>query len=251
MVYNPTSIVGESWGIALRSSPALSHIGHFTESACASIIQIPGGIFLPAQRKPAFPGMNGGGVPPAMVSKGRVEKGCFYLPSPPRTAKPWEVMSVSLFGSLKSSLTSIIEVPVIIGRQMVDRSLRSANPRRVDRENRPSPAANFIVRPYFSDLVCSLQANLGINRRTIRHETLHHDETAGVAVKLRVLPPGLVEAIINSVKTIDLWRRGEIVGDSLPFLWDGLAELLLPLDRGVESIAPVRDLLVLVAKVYS
>lgn len=122
---------------------------------------------------------------------------------------------------------------------MINGPLRSTNPRRVDRKNRPTPSADFVISPYLSNLVGGLQTNSRVYGWGIRHESLHHDETARVAVQLRVVPPGLVEAIVDSVKSVDLGWRGKIVGDCFPFLWNLLAEFLLPLDGCFETVAPV------------
>lgn len=139
----------------------------------------------------------------------------------------------------KFSLTSIIEVPVIIRSQMVNRPLRPPNPRGVDREDRPSPSANFIIRPHFCNFIRSLQSHFFVNCGTIRHEALHHNETARVAVEFGVFPPGLVEPVVDCVEAVDLGWKSEILGDCLPLFGNGFVQFPLPTDCSVEAVTPV------------
>lgn len=68
---------------------------------------------------------------------------------------------------------------------------------------------------------------------------MHHDETARVAVELRIVPPRLVETVIDCVQPVNLRRRGEVFSNSPPFLRNRLPELFLPFYSGVEAISPV------------
>lgn len=67
---DPSIVLGEPWGVSLGAIPALCHVCDYSRHQLQR--RIGSEYILPARRKPAFPGMNGGGVPP----------------SPPRIANP-------------------------------------------------------------------------------------------------------------------------------------------------------------------
>lgn len=139
-------------------------------------------------------------------------------------------------------LTRIIKLPVVIRSQMIDSPLRVPNSSRVDGQDRTSPSSDILVRPDFPNLVRSPTGHSLIHGRRIREYALQHDEASRITVESWVLPPRGVEAIVDSVKAVDLGWFGEVLGYSCPVFGDGETKLLLPLTGDVESISPVGHL---------
>jgi hypothetical protein len=122
---------------------------------------------------------------------------------------------------------------------MINSPLRVSNPRRVDGQDRSAPASDILVRPNFPDLVSSPLSDVLVHCRSVGQDTLQHDEATRVIVESRVLPPGGVQALVNGVQSIDLWRFGEVFRNCGPMSGDRLTKLLFPLASYIKAISPI------------
>ena len=87
---------------------------------------------------------------------------------------------------------------------MVNRTLRITYPRTIDGENRTPPATDLVISPYFPDFIGGTKGNFGVYCRRVGEDTLHHDETARIAIELWIFPPRAVESVVNGIQAVDL-----------------------------------------------